>query len=709
MIHFCFFPCFQSQVSFSSSSFFFSLLHYCCRSANPSPFPFVSPFTSLSGPMYNNFYNLPRDPGAAPNTSRHPSVSRNHANNSDYRGQFLTNAIPPGVVDDNDVPRRGSMESFDFHVDYKNASSGSNTVKKLDTNTNVNEYELSNLRNPSNTALLNPFQPEQNQYQNQYQSQNQYQNQNQNPYNQYYPETTRENPFQSESDSPFKNPTDDSYEQQLTAEAVRRNDRARRKQLSRHSRFHYTNLPYVTIVVTLIQVVVFIVELAKLSQLTGSAFQTKPYFNPMLGPSTYLIINMGARYVPCMRPIQNITDDLTISFPCPNSTTTDTNVCSLSELCGLSGIPIKNDVYEPSQWYRIITPIFLHAGFLHIIFNLLLQCTMGGSIEKNIGYIKYFLIYFASGIGGFLLGANFTPNGIASTGASGSLFGIMATNIIMFIYCGRRNTNIYGTKHYALFICIMIAEIVVSFVLGLLPGLDNFSHIGGFAVGILMAVLLLPDPFFVYHDGIITYNSHDRTYQQFKNSWNPFHSWDDKIHSRVYIWFGVRVACLVLTIVYYATLAKNFFGTRTKSNYNNCKWCKYINCIPVHNWCDIGEVTVESSSDENSSTSSASSSATSAASSAVPLSSALSSTSQASSLPTSIENTGDLGSNKRRKRQYHSPANVFEISLPQQETYQKQIRSGASYINDQHLGLGLGFYLIMGFFTYRFFKRKNLI
>lgn len=133
----------------------------------------------------------------------------------------------------------------------------------------------------------------------------------------------------------------------------------------------------------------------------------------MLGPSTYLFINMGARYVPCMHRIKGVTDDTSILFPCANSTSEDTFTCSLSDLCGLSGLPTYDDgeKYAPNQWYRIFIPIFLHAGFLHIIFNLLLQLTMGASIERNIGILKYAIIYIASGISGFLLGANFTPQG----------------------------------------------------------------------------------------------------------------------------------------------------------------------------------------------------------------------------------------------------------------------------------------------------------
>ncbi|CUM63325.1 uncharacterized protein PRCAT00000896001 [Priceomyces carsonii] len=408
-----------------------------------------------------------------------------------------------------------------------------------------------------------------------------------------------QNPFDSSNHplpeyAPFESEISHKDELDNEQKKIRRNERARLRQLRLKPRFHYTKLPYLTILLTTIQIVVFIVELARMSILTGSAFQTKPYFNPMLGPSTYLLINMGARYVPCMAKIKEITDDLSINFPCANSTTTASEVCSLSELCGMSGVPVKGDEYLPDQWYRIITPIFLHAGFLHIIFNLLLQVTMGWVIEQNIGSIKFFIIYMLSGIAGFLLGSNFAPDGIASTGASGSLFGIVATNIMMFIYCGRKNTNIYGTKHFKSFIFIMLCEIIVSFVLGLLPGLDNFSHIGGFAMGLLMGVVLLPDPFFIYGDGIFIYNGHDSTLQRFINNWNPFHNYEEKVPWRFFVWCGARVVCLVLAILYYVLLAKNFFNNTGEPSQDKCKWCKYINCIPVHGWCDIGEVSVES-------------------------------------------------------------------------------------------------------------------
>jgi membrane associated rhomboid family serine protease len=52
-------------------------------------------------------------------------------------------------------------------------------------------------------------------------------------------------------------------------------------------------------------------------------------------------------------------------------------------------------------------------------------------MEKAIGTVRFVIVYFPSGIMGFILGANFAGNGIASTGCSGSLFGIIALVLLV--------------------------------------------------------------------------------------------------------------------------------------------------------------------------------------------------------------------------------------------------------------------------------------
>lgn len=476
---------------------------------------------------------------------------------------------------------------------------------------------------------------------------------------------------------------DGSSDKAMTAQQrLEYNEHNRRKLQLRFPRFHWTKLPWFSMVVTAAQLVVFIVELARMGILTGSPFQTQPYFNPMLGPSTYLLINMGARYVPCMHILTGITSDTLILFPCANSTTTDTNVCSLNELCGISGVPVVDGEFVPDQWYRLILPIFLHAGFLHILFNLLLQVSMGFSVERHIGWIKYGTIYMASGIAGFLLGANFSPDGIASTGASGSLFGVIACNLLLFVFCGKKNTNLYATKHYKLFIAIMVAEVVVSFVLGLLPGLDNFSHIGGFCMGLLLSLLFLQDPAFVYVDGIYTYEKDTSTTQLFVNNWNPLNKWDDKIPWKVAAWAGVRVAALVLAILYFVLLTKNLYSKKQQTE-STCSWCKYINCIPVHNWCEMGEVTVSDTTDSSSSDT-ATATDTASATSAEVLS-----TAQAT-YASSIENT-----NQRRDFLFGTFA-------------QPQVAIGpSSHGGTASHGGTIAFVLVMALLTYLYVRRSR--
>ena len=162
---------------------------------------------------------------------------------------------------------------------------------------------------------------------------------------------------------------------------------------------------------------------------------TKPSFNPMVGPSPYVLIVMGARYVPCMHEIPELANNL---WRCPNTTTNlasdPNNQCTLGEACGF-GAPHTNE--NPGQWFRFILPIFLHAGVIHIAFNMLLQLTIGREMEMAIGAIRYFLVYMSAGIFGFVMGGNYGGTNFASVGASGSLFGIIALTLLDLLYSWR--------------------------------------------------------------------------------------------------------------------------------------------------------------------------------------------------------------------------------------------------------------------------------
>lgn len=152
----------------------------------------------------------------------------------------------------------------------------------------------------------------------------------------------------------------------------------------------------------------------------------------MIGPSNRVLIVMGARYQPCMRSLHGVQDAVIPPlWPCPNTTTTDENSpdmkCTLSQVCGFSGVPEPrgggsvDDLPQPNQWFRFIIPMFLHAGIIHISFNMLLQLTLGRDMEKVIGPLRFALVYFSSGIFGFVLGGNFAASGQSSRYVSGRI------------------------------------------------------------------------------------------------------------------------------------------------------------------------------------------------------------------------------------------------------------------------------------------------
>jgi membrane associated rhomboid family serine protease len=324
--------------------------------------------------------------------------------------------------------------------------------------------------------------------------------------------------------------------------------------------------------------------------LTGSPIQTKPNFNIMIGPSPYVLINMGSRFTPCMHNIRETIANDVQSWPCPDTTSLDPSSlnCTLSQLCGMGGVPDQTGVteftdrsHEPNQWWRFIVPIFLHAGIIHIGFNLLLQLTLGRDMEKEIGPLRFLLVYFSAGIFGFVLGGNYAADGIASVGASGSLFGILALTLLDLFYTW--STRRSPVKD----LLFILLDVAIAFVLGLLPGLDNFSHIGGFLMGLVLGICLLHSPQSlrdrVGHDeppyatvdtqplAPTSGSAVPQSLSKFAKQPTAFFKGRKPLW---WAWWLVRAGGLVVAFVGFVLLLRNFYEWR-----NTCSWCKHLTCL----------------------------------------------------------------------------------------------------------------------------------
>ncbi|KAL5119615.1 hypothetical protein ACEQ8H_002461 [Pleosporales sp. CAS-2024a] len=387
-----------------------------------------------------------------------------------------------------------------------------------------------------------------------------------------------------------------------------RRKRTHKKKKKKKEGWFSGRITWVVFALTTVQAGVFVGELIKNALLTGSPIETKPSFNIMIGPSPYVLINMGSRFTPCMHNINQTIANNVQSWPCPNTTDLDAASlsCSLSELCGMGGVPSQAGVtnfhdrsHEPNQWWRFITPIFLHAGLIHIGFNMLLQLTLGRDMEKEIGAIRFAIVYFSAGIFGFVLGGNYAADGLSSVGASGSLFGILALTLLDLFYNWRTRSN--PVKD----LLFILLDIGISFVLGLLPGLDNFSHIGGFLMGLVLGMCLLHSP-----QALRERIGHAEPPYATVDT-QPLGSTDSSEAKQPishlakapvtffkgrkplwWAWWLVRAGGLVSVFIAFILLLRNFYEWR-----NTCSWCKHLTCLPITtggvDWCDMGGLNLQ--------------------------------------------------------------------------------------------------------------------
>ena len=93
---------------------------------------------------------------------------------------------------------------------------------------------------------------------------------------------------------------------------------------------------------------------------------------------------------------------------------------------GLSAVPIDVD----GEWYRIITGGFLHAGLIHLAFNMFALYVLGSLLEPAVGTARFVGIYVVSLLAGSCGALILDPNEL-TVGASGAVFGLMSAAFIM--------------------------------------------------------------------------------------------------------------------------------------------------------------------------------------------------------------------------------------------------------------------------------------
>jgi membrane associated rhomboid family serine protease len=132
------------------------------------------------------------------------------------------------------------------------------------------------------------------------------------------------------------------------------------------------------------------------------------------------------------------------------------------------------------DWWRIITGGFLHAGLLHILFNMYLLYLLGQMLEPAIGSVRFTLIYFVALLAGSLGALVLSPNAV-TVGASGAVFGLMGAAAVEL---RARGINPFDTGIGGLIVFNLIFSFVFS-------GISIGGHIGGLIGGAAAGFLFL--------------------------------------------------------------------------------------------------------------------------------------------------------------------------------------------------------------------------
>jgi rhomboid protease GluP len=133
-----------------------------------------------------------------------------------------------------------------------------------------------------------------------------------------------------------------------------------------------------------------------------------------------------------------------------------------------------NPLILAGEWWRFITPIFIHIGFIHLFMNTLGLYYLGTAVEKIYGSPRFFWIYLFAGVTGSIVSFAFSPN--LSAGASGAIYGCFGA----LLYIGLVYPTLFFRTLGKNVITILVLNIVISFTV---PSIDVGGHLGGLVGG----------------------------------------------------------------------------------------------------------------------------------------------------------------------------------------------------------------------------------
>jgi len=156
-------------------------------------------------------------------------------------------------------------------------------------------------------------------------------------------------------------------------------------------------------------------------------------------------------------------------------------------------IPVH--VMEGRNLLTLVTSLFLHADILHLGMNMFFLLITGDGCERAMGSFRFLVFYLACGVLSGLFHAYLNSmSGIATIGASGAIFGVLAAFAVLFPF--RWLVSLFGLIPVPLpaivfvFVTVLIETAYVAS--GVVDYVAHTAHVGGFLAGVFLTLLFGP-------------------------------------------------------------------------------------------------------------------------------------------------------------------------------------------------------------------------
>lgn len=222
-------------------------------------------------------------------------------------------------------------------------------------------------------------------------------------------------------------------------------------------------------------------------------------------------------------------------------------------------------IVNQGEWYRLFSPMFLHAGVIHYVLNMIALWFIGKAVEQCHGFTAAAILFIIPAVGGTILSALFLPEYI-SVGASGGIFGLIGACIAdicinwSLLFSKHVNDSGDGTRFRHVRVLLwLLFDIVINCLVGLTPFVDNFTHLGGMVYGFLCGL---------------------STIERLSTDFFGIAKSKCERARNVIVRFAGLILSVILIMITTAVLVDSN-GTGSP-----CINCRYISCVPFPPWAN---------------------------------------------------------------------------------------------------------------------------